>query len=195
MNSSVDYYDYVIQWSEKIENLFESVDAGSHIRYVYVYNLGKYRNFTTINIEKSKSKVALLEAWIHRCYSFYSSNPLKYVYENIPIKDLDSYIKITSILVSFLGIDDMLRVSIELFNSYKKSNLELIEFMEVCREIKFIHPNVRFGSEIKIIDRGVREKSIEKISNLWEIWDDYDGEYKSVLEWLPRETLKDLVEL
>jgi hypothetical protein len=77
----------------------------------------------------------------------------------------------------------------EFIDIFKKTiNLTLMEFMG---RFQYHIDTSRFKIKISSFKRNVRIKN--KISELWWMWKDYSDEPKNYVEWLPRETLEDLI--
>lgn len=202
MNSEMEYDEFVKIFREKIVNIFELSEGGDengiylhhYEHYYYVNNRRCVMDFVVRDPNISLGEELLVKYWISHCYTS-RDNPneiFKFVYENILLSDLDLYIKI-AIHVSFFTGGNNKQIATKLIKFHKKiPNLNIDEFMDEYYRYSFSfygnltgHWYIFKGTIIKLNN--------DKISNLWWLWKDYSGDYVNYIEWLPRETLEDLI--
>lgn len=154
--------------------------------YTHSYNLDKvcYSIYLQNN---TPDKYVLLKKWLKFTMRDYDIQKfLEISYENVHISDLDKYIKI--LCSQRLGrrwqyISDPIKL---LKISKQAINLTFDEFLFILSvKLSSIHM-VTFRELIRTINN-------QNISDLWELWKNYENMYSNYIEWLPRETLEDLI--
>lgn len=150
--------------------------------YVYRYQYENTRYTMYLTECKDAANYNILSKWV---YGFvvvsYITKFLEISYENVNIDDLEKYIQIL-----LIRKPRDYHEYINILNLHKKAiNLTFEEFL-----LEYY----KFGY-MKNFEEYIIEKSNARISKLWDIWWDYSGEYKTYIEWFPREIIDNFLML
>lgn len=192
----MDINEYCEKFCETIAKEFSFHEDGAEIGY---YHMNVYEsedkyglcNFKVTLFGRKRSNGDLTIEWLKKYFQTHTPfDVMMFAYKNIPPSDLKTYkdmVKITR----WYHYNDDLESALKLLKIYKRINISLEEltkkYLNYVRDEDFYFKNI--DKFINILKRYHNSK----ISELWWIWRDYSGEYESYIEWLPRETLEELL--
>ena len=172
---------------------------GKQLFHVYTYNhhFGGYTYTVKFADMTNITLLDFLRQWIN--YYFNRSNiedidkHIEFVYLNVSLVDLEDYIRVIEILKNH-GLLYKNNFSHELLLLQKSfPNLSFEYFFEEYLIFHGRRKGLFVDIFIEEFKEHIKTKSNKRIGDLWWIWKDFSGDYVNYIEWLPRETLDDLI--
>ena len=198
MNSDLSFEAYLLILAEKVSNKFTYIESNGYYTniYEYVYKVDFLRHFLRLG-GRIRLNSELLEMWLNSVNNNQLLNSIettyKIIYDGVSVEDIDTFVEISSYL-RIRSWGETLVASIQLLNIFKrKYNLTLLEFMVQVEQYNYTISGKISGLSLTNFEKRISELSNSKISELWWMWKDFNGEYKSYIDWFPRETLDDLL--
>lgn len=189
------YQEFIEIFAQKVSSIFKHQKINNYIIYVHKFVVNNKREIIVFRWDNDTeaTNIQILELWVSHCADIFNKPPidilLKNIYETISIEDLDLYIKMTCHISTYLPGDNVTSKLIEL---YKRTNLELYEFIDEFFSYVCIFFS-KWGFWWHIFEARIYKMNNDKISPLWEDWLDYSDNHYSYIEWLPKEILEDLI--
>lgn len=196
--NTISQADYNSIFEDKVFSLFEYFER-EEVYGVDVYHVYKYtfmesgRSYRLAVNAKIRTKQEILRIWLEAMLGQYQQNTLYKIYKYVNIDNLSDFIQILIYMKIYVR-REKLDIAFSLIKTYSNlTNIKIKEYLEKFVEIYNIH-NDNLKS-YKIFESEIISLNNQKISELWWIWRDYTNEYNSYIEWLPRETLSDFLEV
>lgn len=141
-------------------------------------------------VERSPQNIA--QRWIETHFKSDYRDIVIFAYENVEIDKLNLYTEVIKVIRE-LGLNYLKTLAYDLMILHL--SIPNLDFKSFFTEyfIFFRGKNIYFNLWIKDFDEHIKKINNKRISRLWWIWRDYSGKYSNYIEWLPRETLDDLL--
>lgn len=198
--------EYALVFCNKIFKLFEYKESdyilGELQHNIYTYYNNSYSHHFSIKLygPSTRDSKNLTIAWLSQYFNLKSGSEIEgideiinFAHKNISVENLDKYIHIISLirLAGLRSINNLAKIILDLH--LKFVNISLDDLINKWCIFYYRHKKAYFDLWFPNFVDKIKTLNNEKISELWWIWADYSGEYNSYLEWLPRETLDDLL--
>lgn len=196
MNLTITYEEFICIFQSELLQRFSKEEELILGTFVNVYNYRNYINKRWYTFQVFADNIEqLLQKWLSQIYNYnfrYSrEDPLKSIYNLISLEDLNIFIT-TMFALKYCDVFVEVIIASKLIDIIKRiSNLSFNEIIGYFQDHYRDHyVSIDTFSEFEGI---ILEKSNNRISELWWMWKDFDGKYNNYIEWLPRETLDDLL--
>ena len=184
------------EYTQKFINYF--ISKFSHYTtfteiYFYNYEIQNIRTFT-FQSKCVLSDERIVEKWLRTIFPLCDlTEIIQFMYENVDISDIELYIKIAKCMRVNKSVDrDLCCLYLELHKT--TPNLNFTEIINICHfSLKNISNETQNEIIIEKCKTNIKIRNNEKISELWWVWKDFSGNHSNYIEWLPRETLGDLL--